>query len=171
MDEEIVTPEEAPEVVEEVFTTEEFFEHLDQLDAEAEAEAEATAVEEVEEVSPKLKPAKPKPVETTPTSTSVPPTNYAVVGGGEQDDVSLSRAIYKNMKQRRSLTVHHIQRRLKEWGFRDAYSERDGFYGDNTKKSVSEFQEFLGLEVTGLMDAETMTRLFEGDTNVTVHLS
>jgi peptidoglycan hydrolase-like protein with peptidoglycan-binding domain len=75
------------------------------------------------------------------------------------------------MKQRRSLTVHHIQRRLKEWGFRDAFSERDGLYGDLTKKSVTEFQESLGLEVTGMMDAETMTRLFEGDTNVTVHLS
>jgi peptidoglycan hydrolase-like protein with peptidoglycan-binding domain len=170
MDEEIITPEEAPEVVEEVFTAEEFFEHLDQIDAEA--EAEAVVVEEVEEVvAPKPKPAKPKPVETTPTSTSVPPTTYAVVGGGKTDGVYLSRALYKNMNQKRSLTVHHIQRRLKEWGFKDAYSDRDGFYGDRTKKSVSQFQEYLGLEMTGLMDAETMTRLFEGDTNVTVQLS
>jgi exosome complex RNA-binding protein Csl4 len=171
MDEEIVTPEEAINEVEEILTAEEFFESLDQLEAEAEAETEAIAVEEVEKVSPKPKPAKPKPVETVSTGTSVPPTTYAVVGGGEQDEVHLSRAIYMNMEQRRSLTVHHIQRRLKEWGFRDAYSERDGFYGDHTKKSTTEFQEFLGLEVTGLMNAETMTRLFEGDTNVTVHLS
>lgn len=150
-------------------TEEEFLEKLAEWD-EAEAE-EPEPVAEVEvEVVAEPKPVKQKVTAPVPSS-SVPPTTYSVVGGGEQDDVHLSRAIYMNMKQRRSLTVHHIQRRLKEWGFRDAFSERDGFYGNLTKKSVSEFQEHLGLEVTGMMDAETMARLFEGDTNVAVHLS
>jgi hypothetical protein len=150
-------------------TEEEFLEKLAEWD-EAEAE-EPEPIAEVEvEVVAEPEPVKQKVPAPVPSS-SVPPTTYAVVGGGEKDDVHLSRAIYKNMKQKRSLSVHHIQRRLKEWGFRDAYSERDGFYGDLTKKSVTEFQESLGLEVTGMMDAETMTRLFEGDTNVTVHLS
>jgi len=162
MDEEIVTPEEAPELLEETPVEEEFV-----LIAEEPVVVELE--EEVVEVPKPKKPATPKAPK--PATSGVPPTTYAVVGGGEKDEVHLSRAIYKNMRQRRSLTVHHIQRRLKEWGFRDAYSERDGFYGDNTKKSVTEFQESLGLEVTGMMDAETMTRLFEGDTNVTVHLS
>jgi hypothetical protein len=162
MDEEIVTPEEALELVEETPVEEEFV-----LIAEEPVVVELE--EEVVEVPKPKKPATPKAPK--PATSGVPPTTYAVVGGEEQDEVHLSRAIYKNMKQKRSLTVHHIQRRLKEWGFRDAYSERDGFYGDLTKKSVTEFQESLGLEVTGMMDAETMTRLFEGDTNVTVHLS
>jgi peptidoglycan hydrolase-like protein with peptidoglycan-binding domain len=162
MDEEIVTPEEAPELLEETPVEEEFV-----LIAE-----EPVVVELEEEVVEAPKPKKPAtPKAPKPATSGVPLTTYAVVGGGEQDEVHLSRAIYKNMRQKRSLTVHHIQRRLKEWGFRDAYSERDGFYGDLTKKSVTEFQESLGLEVTGMMDAETMTRLFEGDTNVTVHLS
>ena len=149
----------------EVFTTEELFEHLDGIeDAFIIVEPEPEPVV----AKPKAKPVKEK---TAHVSTSVPPTTYAVVGGGAKDDVYLSRAIYKNLRQKRSLTVHHIQRRLKEWGFRAAYSDLDGFYGDKTKKSVTEFQEHLGLEVTGMMDAETMTHLFEGDTNVTVHLS
>jgi hypothetical protein len=148
-------------------TEEEFLEKLAEWD---EAEAEEPIAEVEAEVVAEPVPVKQKVTAPAPSS-SVPPTTYAVVGGGEKDDVHLSRAIYKNMKQRRSLTVHHIQRRLKEWGFRDAFSERDGLYGDLTKKSVTEFQESLGLEVTGMMDAETMTRLFEGDTNVTVHLS
>jgi hypothetical protein len=162
MDEETVTPEEAPELLEETPVEEEFV-----LIAEEPVVVELE--EEVVEVPKPKKPATPKAPK--PATSGVPPTTYAVVGGEEQDEVHLSRAIYKNMRQKRSLTVHHIQRRLKEWGFRDAYSERDGFYGDLTKKSVTEFQESLGLEVTGMMDAETMTRLFEGDTNVTVHLS
>jgi hypothetical protein len=162
MDEETVTPEEAPELLEETPVEEEFV-----LIAEEPVVVELE--EEVVEVPKPKKPATPKAPK--PATSGVPPTTYAVVGGEEQDEVHLSRAIYKNIRQKRSLTVHHIQRRLKEWGFRDAYSERDGFYGDLTKKSVTEFQESLGLEVTGMMDAETMTRLFEGDTNVTVHLS
>jgi hypothetical protein len=162
MDEEIVTPEEAPELLEETPVEEEFV-----LIAE-----EPVVVELEEEVVEAPKPKKPAtPKAPKPATSGVPPTTYAVVGGEEQDEVHLSRAIYKNIRQKRSLTVHHIQRRLKEWGFRDAYSERDGFYGDLTKKSVTEFQESLGLEVTGMLDAETMSRLFVGDTNVTVHLS
>ena len=100
---------------------------------------------------------------------------YKVLGGVVLVQVELPAEALAGAKLAREehvpRRIHHIQRRLKEWGFRDAYSERDGFYGDLTKKSVTEFQESLGLEVTGMMDAETMTRLFEGDTNVTVHLS
>jgi peptidoglycan hydrolase-like protein with peptidoglycan-binding domain len=170
--------DEEMEEVSEALTEEEFFAELDKLDAEIVAEEDPdvlTREERVEETEPapvKRKPAPKKPAEPEkPDTTSVPPTRYAVVGGADTDGVYLTRAVFKNMNNKRSLTVHHIQRRLKEWGFKDAYSDRDGFYGDRTKKSVTEFQESLGLEVTGLMNAETMTRLFEGDTNVTVHLS
>lgn len=159
----------------EALTEEEFLEKLAEWD---EADLAPVEVEEVEEVAevvepepvPTPKKSKPEP-KPAPSTSSVPPTTYAVVGGKKTDDVMLSRAIYKNIKQRRSLTVHHIQRRLVEWGFKEAHIDQDGFYGDRTKKSVALFQESLGLEATGLMNAETMTRLFEGDTNVTLHLS
>jgi len=103
--------------------------------------------------------------------TTAPKTAYAVVSGQNQDDVYLSKAIYKNMAKKRSLTVYHIQRRLKEWGHYDAYLDKGGFYGDKTRKSVIEFQDRMGIVATGDMDEATMGKLFEGDTNVIVHYS
>lgn len=152
-------------------TEEEFLEKLAEWDEAEEVPAEVEEVEEVAEVVETEPVSTPKKSKPEPVTSSVPPTTYAVVGGKKKDDVHLSRAIYKNLRQRRSLTVHHIQRRLVEWGFKEAHIDQDGFYGDRTKKSVAQFQESLGLEATGLMNAETMTRLFEGDTNVTIHLS
>jgi peptidoglycan hydrolase-like protein with peptidoglycan-binding domain len=122
------------------------------------------------------KPAEPIKSETPPPAPkkvepSVPKTAYAVVSGKEKDEVHLSKAIYKNMARKRSLTVHHIQRRLHEWGHFDAFLDKDGFYGDHTKKSVTEFQDRMGIFATGLMDEATMNKLFEGDTNVIVYNS
>lgn len=104
-------------------------------------------------------------------SLSPPATTYHVIGNADQDEVYLKAAEYKNKYARKSLTVHHIQRRLAEWGFHDAFADRDGYYGDLTKTSVSAFQEKLGLEATGILDAESFSKLFEGDTNVKVVLS
>lgn len=117
------------------------------------------------------KPEVSKPEVSKPATPKVPKTSYAVVSGKSKDDVHLSKAVYKNMARKRSLTVHHIQRRLQEWGYFDAYLDKDGFYGDKTKKSVTEFQDRMGLPATGLMDAVTMEKLFEGDTNVIVYTS
>jgi hypothetical protein len=106
-----------------------------------------------------------KPATTAPASAP-----YSV-GGGDFDEVYLSKAIYKNIHSKKALTVHHIQRRLLEWGYPAAYSDKDGFYGDHTKNSVAEFQKAQGIEGDGLMNAETMTALFENDPNVTVILA
>jgi hypothetical protein len=116
--------------------------------------------DEVEEVVAAVKPA-----------TTAPESAPYVVGGGEVDEVYLSKAIYKNIHAKKVLTVHHIQRRLLEWGYPAAYSDKDGFYGDHTKNSVAEFQKAQGIEGDGLMNAETMTALFENDQNVTVILA
>lgn len=97
-----------------------------------------------------------------------PATAYAVVGNGETDDVLLSKCIYKNVYSRKSLTVHHVQRRLVELGYRDAGTDKDGWYGDFTKHAVSELQTDLGIEGDGTMDAETFAAIFDGDHNVTV---
>jgi peptidoglycan hydrolase-like protein with peptidoglycan-binding domain len=150
----------------------------------AELVEEVIVVEEeiiVEEIAPvedivpvtveKKKPAKVEVKKNTFSAQTPPPTTPHVVSANETDNVFLSQCVYKSKVSHKSLTVHHLQRRLKEWGFKSAYTDKDGYYGDKTKKSVAEFQEFVGLEVTGLMDAETFTKIFEGDTNVTVVLS
>lgn len=120
------------------------------------------------EEKPKPKPAKVEAKKSTFSALTPPPTKPHVVTNWDTDKIYLSQCIYNNKANRKSLTVHHIQRRLKEWGFKTAFTDKDGFYGDKTKKSVAEFQEFIGVEVTGIVDAETLTRIFEGDTNVTV---
>ena len=99
---------------------------------------------------------------------NAPVTVYSVVSGEVTDKVYLSKCVYKNLARKRSLTVHHLQRRLNEWGFTDAYLDKDGFYGELTFKSVANFQSSKGMQATGLMDAGTLEAIFEGDTNVTV---
>lgn len=115
----------------------------------------------------------PAPVEavvknTPPAVAPAPASAYAVVGNGETDDVILSRCVFKNKYAKKSLTVHHVQRRLAELGYNDAASDKDGWYGDLTKKAVLEFQEYLGIEGDGMMNAETFAAIFDGDKNVTV---
>lgn len=100
-----------------------------------------------------------------PTS-DVPPTVYAVVSNDLIDTVHASKIIPHNVKQKKSLSVHHLQRRLNEWGFSEAYLDKDGYYGDFTARAISDFQTKVGLPVTGLPDFNTLTRVFEGDTNV-----
>lgn len=128
-------------------------------------EAEVEAIEEVIEV--------PEPIEVSPEpmlapKADVPPTTYAVVGGGVVDPVHLSKCVFKSTTHKRSLTVHHLQRRLNEWGFVDAYLDKDGYFGDLTLKSVNEFRAMRGIVSDVAMDAETFSAIFEGDTNVSV---
>lgn len=127
--------------------------------AEFEAEVEEEVV--VEPVAPK---------QTKKSAGGVPPTVYAVTGEGDTDEVHLSKIVFKNRMKKRVLSVFHVQRRLGEWGFGNALAESRGWYGDVTKDCVAAFQKQVGLEETGIVDAETLTRLFEGDTNVTVIL-
>jgi hypothetical protein len=147
---------------EEVFVVEEAPVEEIALDAEEEIVV-PVAIEE--------KPAKAKAKKSSFSAQTPPPTTPHVISKEETDNVFLSQCVYKSKVSRKSLTVHHLQRRLKEWGFKDAFADKDGYYADKTKKSVAEFQESAGLAVTGLVDAETFTRIFEGDTNVTVVLS
>jgi hypothetical protein len=91
-----------------------------------------------------------------------------VVGTGDQDEVHLDKCVYKNMYARKSLTVHHLQRRLTELGYGEASSDKDGWYGDLTMEAVKAFQGDNRLEATGVMDADTLRRIFKGDPNVKV---
>lgn len=132
------------------------------------AVVENNAVEEIPAVvAPAPAPA-PASAPVPKSSTAPKAAQNAVVSGNAVDDVVLSQCVYKNKFARKSLSVHHIQRRLAEWGYADAGADRDGWYGDLTKKSVADFQKDRGLDGAGEMTADTLTALFEGDHNVNV---
>jgi hypothetical protein len=92
------------------------------------------------------------------------------VSGEDVDNVILAQCVYKNVYARKSLTVHHLQRRLIELGYKDADADKDGWLGDETVASIKEFQADKGMDVTGSVDVETFTKIFEGDIHVNVVL-
>jgi peptidoglycan hydrolase-like protein with peptidoglycan-binding domain len=133
--------------------------------------AEAPVEVKVEEPAPVVveepKPAQPVAVE--PPRREVPQPS-AAVSGKNVDDVLLAQCIYKNPAARKSLTVHHLQRRLNELGYTDANADKDGWLGDLTKLAIEKFQKAKGLSVTGSVDADTLKKIFEGDRNVNIIL-
>lgn len=138
------------------------------------AEESKPAVEEVKEEvvtaaapAPSKKPAPASAPAPKPAPAAIP---YAVIGSGDTDDVFLSKCIYRNVYARKSLTVHHLQRRLTELGYKHAYSDKDGWYGDLTKEDVAAFQADFGIEGSGEMNADTFAAIFDGDINVTIYL-
>ena len=131
------------------------------------------AVEEEPKPEPKPEP-EPKPVQKkseTVVQTKRPavPAPHAV-SGAARDEVILGKCVFKNQWQRKSLTVHHVQRRLAELGHTAALNDKDGWYGDITREAVAEFQKACGIAGDGLMDAATFSKLFDGDINVNVNL-
>jgi hypothetical protein len=92
------------------------------------------------------------------------------VSGNTVDDVYLNMCVYKNDYQRKSLTVHHLQRRLFELGFYAASGDKDGYYGDGTKLAVQEYQQANQLESTGIVDERTFHMIFAGDSNVKINV-
>jgi len=92
------------------------------------------------------------------------------VSGDDVDDVILANCVYKNVYARKSLTVHHLQRRLVELGYKDADADKDGWLGDETVASIKDFQADKGMDVTGSVDADTFMKIFEGDVHVRVVL-
>lgn len=130
---------------------------------------EVVAIEEVaEEVVEVVDVPEVVEVVAEPATKTAPPTVYAVVGGGTVDHVQLSKCVFKSTVHKRSLTIHHLQRRLTEWGYKDAYLDKDGYFGDLTLKSVTEFRADHNIQADSPMDAETFSAIFEGDTNVAV---
>jgi peptidoglycan hydrolase-like protein with peptidoglycan-binding domain len=97
-----------------------------------------------------------------------PSPSGQAVSGQDVDDVSLSRIVFKNQFARKSLSVHHMQRRLAELGYADAYTDKDGWYGDLTMRAVAAFQADEGLAGDGLVDRTTLDALFYDDPNVRV---
>ena len=130
----------------------------------------------VEELEPEPEP-EPEPVvvpevvpEVVPTLVVDKPAEKHVVGTGDTDDVYLAKCVYKNIYERKSLTIHHLQRRLEELGYNDVVGDKDGWLGELTMISVEKFQKDKGLAATGKVDADTFSKIFEGDSNVNVVL-
>jgi hypothetical protein len=111
----------------------------------------------------------PEPVHVEEPKAHKPKADQSVSGNGV-DEVLLANCIYKNVYARKSLSVHHLQRRLIELGFKDADADKDGWLGDETVAAIKKFQVSKGLEETGSVDATTLTKIFEGDHNVKVVL-
>ena len=128
---------------------------------------EPKAPEPTPEPEPEPEP-EPKPEAKAPKVRVEDTEATHVVGLGDKDEVRLDACVYMNKYSRKSLTVHHLQRRLTELGYGEADSDKDGWYGELTMEAVKGFQGDNRLEVTGLMDADTFKRIFKGDPNVKV---
>jgi len=116
--------------------------------------------------------AAPEPVVVaTPQAMPKPQPTRHVVTNGDADPVYLKQCVYENKFNRKSLTVHHVQRRLVDLGYNDAVGDKDGWYSELTLMAVKAFQKDNRLESTGLMDEATFAKLFDGDTNVEIVLS
>jgi peptidoglycan hydrolase-like protein with peptidoglycan-binding domain len=94
----------------------------------------------------------------------------AAVSGADKDEVRLSACVYKNMYARKSLSVHHLQRRLAVLGYNNADADKDGWYGDLTCDAVAAFQADKKLDGAGHMNAETLKAIFAGDPHCIVVL-
>lgn len=90
------------------------------------------------------------------------------VSGNSKDEVLLSACVFKNKFLRKSLSIHHVQRRLAELGYAEAHADKDGWYGDLTKSAVKAFQNDEKLNADGVITAETLHKLFSDDPNVVV---
>jgi peptidoglycan hydrolase-like protein with peptidoglycan-binding domain len=107
------------------------------------------------------------PVDMNKYIESLPkPATPSVVSGKEVDDVSLSALVYKNQLSKKSLSVHHLQRRLNELGYTTAFLDKDGWLGDGTKIAIEQFRKDRDLLGTDLIDAETLQALFSEDIGI-----
>jgi hypothetical protein len=132
---------------------------------------EAAAVSEPapdEDMEEKEKVTAPAAAPSSSNVSKAPSSAYAIVSSEKTDKVYLSKIIFKNIFQKKSLSVHHLQRRLAEWGIASADLDKDGYYGDGTLIAIGQFQVKVGLTHTGSLNAETLKAVFENDNNVTV---
>jgi len=154
-------------------------EHIDEpaaIDEAPAVEAPAPIVEPEDIVEPTPTPEPvvvpeptPEPVVVEEPKAHKPKATEAVSGNGV-DEVLLANCIYKNVFARKSLSVHHLQRRLIELGYKDADADKDGWLGDETVASIKKFQADKGMDVTGSVDADTFIKIFEGDQHVNLVL-
>ena len=137
---------------------------VEEAPAQPEVPAQPETPVHVEEPAPVVE--EPAPVKEHVRTDKYRPN--VAVAGLDQDEVHLANCVYMNRATRKSLSVHHLQRRLTELGFNDADADKDGWYGELTKLAVEKFQNSKGLTATGLLDEETFTLIFAGDPHVNI---
>ena len=93
---------------------------------------------------------------------------FVISANAEVDVVKVSAIKFKNLNARRSISVYHTQRRLKELGYAEAGADREGLYAEGTKVAMGKFQADKELAGEGMPDLETLQKLFDGDVNVRV---
>ena len=138
--------------------------------------AEAAVVVEEQPVAPAPEPTpepapqpEPEPTpEPAPRKRAVKSGVGIIVSGTDSDDVRLDMCIYKNPATRKSLSVHHLQRRLVECGFNEAGTDKDGWYADATKRAVEQYQAANNRAVTGAVDADMLVALFADEPFINV---
>ena len=99
---------------------------------------------------------------------AVKPAGPFVIGNAEVDTVKVSAIKFKNLAARRSISVYHTQRRLKELGYASAGTDREGFYAEGTLAAMKKFQEDSKIDGEGMPDLKTLNKLFKDDPNVKV---
>jgi hypothetical protein len=115
----------------------------------------------------KKKHADPVKVELADIENSLPtPAGPAVVSNSEKDTVTASSIIFQNNLSRKSLSVHHLQRRLGELGYADALRDKDGYFGVLTRRALMLFQQQNNLDPDGVASLVTLKKLFTDDPNV-----
>lgn len=145
-------------------------------DVELEIVAEPVAVEPEPEAEPAPAPKVsivPVPVDIEQViakleAEAVKPAGPFVIGNAEVDAVKVSAIKFKNLSARRSISVYHTQRRLKELGYASAGSDREGFYAEGTLAAMKKFQEDSKIDGEGMPDLKTLEKLFKDDPNVKV---
>lgn len=145
-------------------------------DVELEIVAEPVAVEPEPEAEPAPAPKVsivPVPVDIEQViakleAEAVKPAGPFVIGNAEVDAVKVSAIKFKNLAARRSISVYHTQRRLKELGYASAGSDREGFYAEGTLAALKKFQEDNKIDGEGMPDLKTLEKLFKDDPNVKV---
>lgn len=130
----------------------------------AAAAASEAADKNTEDAKPKADPSSSK-APAAPKHEPEPYREGIAVSGGKTDSVSLAAI---GSGARKSLSIHHLQRRLAERGYGDALADTDGRYGALTTHAVEEYQTDNGLEVTGVIDNDTLHAIFDGDPHVVV---
>lgn len=122
-----------------------------------------------ESVAPTRRYKDPIPVKIEDILNSKPqPKAEYVVSGKEIDDVVLSSIVYKNNVSKKSLSVHHLQRRLTELGYAEASYDRDGYFSDGTLAAIEKFRTDKSINSTEKIDSETLLAIFDGDVAVRV---
>ena len=142
-------------------------------EAEPEVVAEPVEVEPVAVPGPPKRAIVPNPVNIEQViakleAEAVKPAGPFVIGNAEVDTVKVSAIKFRNLAARRSISVYHTQRRLKELGYASAGSDREGFYAEGTLAAMKKFQEDTKIDGEGMPDLKTLETLFKDDPYVKV---